>query len=83
MHIRMILSLAVLGATLAGCATMTPEERRANDEKTCLSYGFRRNTDALSTCLQRLDLDRRAEARAARYDNSAMMWAWNRPVVIR
>jgi hypothetical protein len=62
---------------------MTPEERRANDEKTCLSYGFRRNTDALSTCLQRLDLDRRAEARATRYGNDTMMWGWNRPVIIR
>lgn len=82
MHIRKILSLAVL-AILCGCTTMTPEERQERDEKTCLSYGFRRNTDALATCLQRIDLDRRAESRAFRYGNDAMMWGWNRPVIIR
>jgi hypothetical protein len=83
MPIRKILSLLALGATLAGCATMTPEERRAADEKTCMSYGFRRNTDALATCLQRIDLDRRADSRAFRYGNDPMMWGWNRPVVVR
>ncbi len=83
MHIRKILSLLALGATLASCATMTPEERRAADEKTCMSYGFRRNTDALATCLQRIDLDRRADSRAFRYGNDPMMWGWNRPVVVR
>ncbi len=83
MHMRKILSLLALGATLAGCATMTPEERRAADEKTCMSYGFRRNTDALATCLQRIDLDRRADSRAFRYGNDPMMWGWNRPVGVR
>lgn len=83
MHIRKILPLLALGAVLGGCATMTPQERRAADEKTCLSYGFRRNTDALATCLQRIDLDRRADSRALRYGNDPMMWGWNRPVIIR
>jgi len=58
MQIRKILLFVALGAILGGCTTMTPQERRAADEKTCLSYGFRRNTDALATCLQRIDLDR-------------------------
>jgi hypothetical protein len=83
MHIRKILLLAALGTILSACTTMTPEERRAADEKTCLSYGFRRNTDALATCLQRIDLDRRAESRAFRYGNDAMIWGWDRPVVVR
>lgn len=83
MPIRKIGVFAALGVVLAGCTTMTPEERRSADEKTCLSYGFRRNTDALATCLQRIDLDRRAESRALRYNDDAMMWGWRRPVVVR
>jgi hypothetical protein len=83
MPIRKILPLVALGAILAGCTTLTPQERRAADEKTCLSYGFRRNTDALATCLQRIDLDRRAESRSLRYGNDPMLWGWNRPVIVR
>ncbi|MCV9963171.1 hypothetical protein OIU34_14775 [Pararhizobium sp. BT-229] len=83
MHIRKMLSIATLGVVLCACTTLTPEERRAADEKTCLSYGFRRNTDALATCLQRIELDRRAESRAFRYGNDPMMWGWNRPVIVR
>lgn len=83
MSIRKILPLAALGIMLAGCTTLTPQERRAADEKTCLSYGFRRGTDALATCLQRIDLDRRAESRSLRYGNDPMLWGWNRPVILR
>lgn len=83
MSIRKIVSLVALGAILGGCTTLTPQERRAADEKTCLSYGFRRGTDALATCLQRIDLDRRAESRAFRYDNDPMLWGWNRPYIVR
>jgi hypothetical protein len=83
MSIRKILSLVALGAILGGCTTLTPQERRAADEKTCLSYGFRRGTDALATCLQRIDLDRRAESRSLRYDNDPMLWGWSRPVIVR
>ena len=50
---------------LAGCTTMTPEERRAADEETCRDYGFRRGTDSFAECLQRIDLDRRAQRRAS------------------
>lgn len=52
---------------LAGCATMTPEERRAHDEFTCQDYGFRPNTAAFAECLQRIDLDRHADRRAFLY----------------
>ncbi|GGA89710.1 hypothetical protein GCM10011491_16980 [Brucella endophytica] len=55
----------LLTAALAGCTTMTPEERRAADIQTCRAYGFRPNTDALANCLLQLDLDRRADRRAA------------------
>ncbi len=58
--------LALLALALAACTTITPEERRALDEETCRSYGFRAGTDAFAECLQRIDLDRRAEARASR-----------------
>lgn len=55
----------VLIAMLAGCQTMTPEERRAADGQTCRSYGFRPQTDAFANCLLQLELDRRAARRAA------------------
>lgn len=49
---------------ITGCVSMTPEERRALDNQTCSSYGFRRGTDAFANCLLNLDLDRRAASRA-------------------
>lgn len=83
MRAGQVAAIAVLAALLGGCQTMTPEERRAADEKTCLSYGFRRGTDNFATCLQRIDLDRNAERRAFRYggfDNGP--WGWNGPTVV-
>jgi hypothetical protein len=62
---------------LAGCTTMTPEERRAADEETCRSYGFKHRNDAFAECLQRLELDRRAERRAA-----AAALDWDEPIVV-
>lgn len=58
------LSVLLLTLLVAGCTTMTPEERRAIDGQTCASYGFRRGTDAFASCLLNLDLDRRAASRA-------------------
>lgn len=71
---------AALAALLliAGCTTMTPEERRAADEATCRSYGFKRNNDAFASCLLQLDLDRRASRRAALYSDPFL----NQPTVI-
>ncbi|MDX0749480.1 hypothetical protein GOD45_06040 [Sinorhizobium medicae] len=68
-----LLGLAAAGLLLAACQTMSPQERRARDENTCASYGFRRGTDAFATCLQRIDLDRRAESRGFRYDNDVFL----------
>lgn len=73
--------LAVLALALAACTTITPEERRALDEETCRSYGFRAGTDAFAACLQRIDLDRRAEARASRAEFDR--WAHTPAVVYR
>ncbi|MFN3764876.1 MAG: hypothetical protein ACK4R3_04835 [Aliihoeflea sp.] len=58
--------LVFLAVSLAACTTITPEERRALDDEACRAYGFRTGTDAFAACLQRIDLDRRAEARASR-----------------
>lgn len=63
---------------LAGCTTLTPEERRALDEEQCRSYGFRPNTDAFAECLQRIALDRRAQRRA----QMIRMDQWHDPVII-
>lgn len=71
--------LAVLALALTACTTITPQERRALDEETCRSYGFRAGTDAFAACLQRIDLDRRAEARASRAEFDR--WA-NTPAVV-
>lgn len=61
MHVPAILALALV----AGCTTMTPEQRRQADEETCRSYGFTRKNDAFAECLQRIELDRRAAHRAS------------------
>ncbi len=53
-----------LTGTLAGCTTLTPEQQRAEDEKTCLSYGFKPKTEAMANCLLQIHLDRRADIRA-------------------
>lgn len=82
MSARCTALIALFAAVLSGCQTVTPEERRAADEKRCASYGFRRGTDNFATCLQRIDLDRNAERRAFRYGYDTGPWDWNRPVVI-
>ncbi|PZO72854.1 MAG: hypothetical protein DI629_20580 [Mesorhizobium amorphae] len=65
--------LACLGlvglVALSGCSTVGPAERRLADEETCREYGFRQGSDAFAECLQRIELDRRADVRAWRYNN--------------
>ncbi|MBP2547690.1 hypothetical protein J2858_000583 [Neorhizobium galegae] len=70
--------LICVAAGLAGCQTMTPEERRAADERTCAGYGFRPATDAMARCLLDLDLDRRADMRA--FQTRSMMF--DQPVIL-
>ncbi len=72
-------SLAAMLA-LTACQTLTPEERRARDEATCRSYGFRLGTDQMAGCLLDLDLDRRAENRAWQAQMNRDMFY--RPVVV-
>ncbi|MBX5236693.1 hypothetical protein [Rhizobium sp. NLR22b] len=82
MRIALLLTLLAATAGLSACQTMTPEERRAADEQKCLSYGFRRGTDAFATCLQRIDLDRRAESRAQSAElMQSMAWDLNGPYI--
>ncbi|MBY5413132.1 hypothetical protein HFO98_32895 [Rhizobium leguminosarum] len=85
MRIRLLITaLATIVAGLSACQTMTPEERRAADEQRCLSYGFRRGTDGFAACLQRIDLDRRAESRAQSAElMNDMAWDLNGPYVYR
>ncbi|MBY5358140.1 hypothetical protein HFO94_32370 [Rhizobium leguminosarum] len=80
----LITALATIVAGLSACQTMTPEERRAADEQRCLGYGFRRGTDGFATCLQRIDLDRRAESRAQSAElMNDMAWDLNGPYIYR
>lgn len=52
-------SIALLMALLAGCTTITAEQRRAADEERCRSYGFKQKNDAFAACMQRIDMERR------------------------
>ena len=81
----LITVMTTIIAGLSACQTMTPEERRAADEQRCLGYGFRRGTDGFATCLQRIDLDRRAESRAQSAElMDSMAWDLNNgPYVYR
>ncbi|MGZ2378973.1 hypothetical protein [Rhizobium brockwellii] len=85
MRIRLLITvMATIVAGLSACQTMTPEERRAADEQRCMSYGFRRGTDGFATCLQRIDLDRRAESRAQSAEMmNNMAWELNGPYIYR
>ncbi|RUM06740.1 hypothetical protein [Rhizobium chutanense] len=84
MRLLLLITLLAVTAGLSACQTMTPEERRAADEQRCLSYGFRRGTDAFATCLQRIDLDRRAESRAQSAEMmQSMAWDLNGPYIYR
>ena len=56
-------ALALTAVMLAGCQSAA--EIRVADENRCASYGFRTGTDAFATCLQRIDLQRRAELDAS------------------
>lgn len=60
-----VIPLVLTTIALAGCVSVSPAERRAADENQCRSYGFRPGTDAFAACLQRIDLSRAADRRAA------------------
>lgn len=61
----MLKTIAVIAllAVASGCTTLSAEDRRSADEAQCRGYGFKRGTTAFAECLQRIDLDRRAERR--------------------
>lgn len=80
MRLHRILIPSALLLLLASCQTMTPEERRAIDERTCASYGFRAKTDAMAQCLLNLELDRRAQTRSMMERNDSMFW--QPPIVV-
>ncbi|MGZ2430455.1 hypothetical protein [Rhizobium redzepovicii] len=84
MRTALLITLLAAITGLSACQTMTPEERRAADEQRCLSYGFRRGTDGFATCLQRIDLGRRAESRAQSAEMmQSMAWDLNGPYIYR
>lgn len=75
---RLIL-LAIAASSLASCQSLTPEERRAANERTCASYGFRPGSEGMARCLLDLDLDRRAELRALQTRTDPFLWS---PVIV-
>ncbi|MBN9218210.1 MAG: hypothetical protein J0I79_09675 [Mesorhizobium sp.] len=75
---RKAVMVTVLAATCVGCTAMSAQDRRAADEAKCRSYGFLKKNDAFAECLQRIDLDRRAELRS-----TSAFDPWDRPVIYR
>ncbi|MBX8813881.1 hypothetical protein KHQ08_17560 [Pseudochrobactrum algeriensis] len=61
---KLSLVAGLFAIALAGCTTLTPEQQRAEDEKNCLSYGFKPKSEAMANCLLQIHLDRRADIRA-------------------
>lgn len=84
MRVHPLILVTVAAASLASCQTMTPEERRAANERICASYGFRPRTEGMARCLLDLDLDRRAELRSLRVQQDPFLWSplYGSPVVI-
>lgn len=82
MRLASSLFVAALAFTLSGC--MTAEQQRSADEAKCRSYGFKHKNDAFAECLQRIELDRRAETRdARRLDPFFEPRVIYRPVIVR
>lgn len=77
MRPRFLLIIGVL-SLLVGCETITPEQQRAADAEECRAYGFSQGTNAFAECLQRIELDRRAERRA----RMIAMERWPEPRVV-
>lgn len=75
---RKMAIMAALAAISAGCTTMSEQDRRAADEAKCRSYGFLKKNDAFAECLQRIDLERRAELRS-----TPAFDPWDRPMFYR
>lgn len=71
------LSALVLASLLTGCTSMNARQREADEDK-CRSYGFTQRNDAFAECLQRIELDRRAERRADMRTDPF----WDRPTVV-
>ncbi|MDR0253396.1 MAG: hypothetical protein LBI75_09440 [Brucellaceae bacterium] len=61
---KLSLAAGLFALALTGCTTLTPEQQRAEDEKACLSYGFKPKSEAMANCLLQIHLDRRADIRA-------------------
>lgn len=81
---RLLISLAVVAVAtvLSGC--MSAQDLRAADEAKCRAYGFKHNNDAFAECLQRIELDRRAESRdMRRYDPFPQPRVIYRPIIVR
>lgn len=73
-----IRSLALLSVVaLTSCATVTPQQQLETDRSHCRTLGFPEQSVPLAECVQRIELDRRADRRASQA--SMDRWMYDRP----
>lgn len=71
-----LIALALLtGALLSGCMGRSPQERYAEAQNACTSYGFKSGTDAYAQCMMELDIAMAQQDQAAAQRFAASMQA--------
>jgi len=59
-----VAAIFIGGGTLAGCSTITPQQQLMIDKVHCQDIGFPDRSVPMAECVQRYELDRRADSRA-------------------
>ena len=59
-----IAAILIGGGALVGCSTITPQQQLQIDKSRCQDIGFANRSVPMAECVQRYELDRRADRRA-------------------
>jgi len=74
----LLLTLFIAGIVSA-CTTVTPQQSLQMDRSRCQTIGFPANSVAMAECVQRYELDRRADGRARQV--ALDHWMHDRPLI--